>query len=175
MVSVKVKKFFVYIFTIFVMMSVILNINEIDDVLGIYPEKTEYNFYKYLKKPEFVHLGGSSFKTVGSPPVYANDCVGCGDLGDISVDHSSVSAELTRHIFDANCGGIFDFVQKGSQVNENGETIGERCVVSEIFGAPKIMWTESENDLWSISAPTLRIAREFERSEAYKNYRQNAK
>ncbi len=171
----KFRKFFGYIFTIFVISSVILNINKIDEILGIYPQEAKSNISTLLKKPEFIYLGGNNFKTVGSTPVFADDCIGCGELGDINVYHNSESIEMAEYTFNANCNGKFDVVQKGFQFNEKGEKIGERCIAVFSSKHARIVWTESEKDLWIMSAPTLELVQEFEKSETYKSYKLSVK
>jgi hypothetical protein len=122
-------------------------------------------------QPRFINLGGSNFKSSGSEPVFPDDCLGCGELGDINVYHNSESSEMARYTFRANCRGKFKVVETGIQLNEKGEKIGERCVV--VFSADhvRIVWTESEKDVWIMSAPTLDLVREFEKSEVYKLYK----
>jgi hypothetical protein len=166
-----IKKLFGYILTIFIVASVILYLNKMDDALGIYPYEIKSNFYESLKNPEFIHLGGSNFKTVGSNPIYADDCLGCGELGDINVYHNSESIEHTKYAFNANCNGKFDVVEKGFQLNGKGEKIGERCIVVFSEEHTRIVWTESEKDLWIMSAPTVELVQEFEKSEVYKSYK----
>jgi len=162
----KARKLFGYIFSIFILVSVILNINKIDEMLGIYPQEAKSNTAS--KNPEFIYLGGDSFKTIGSEPIFANDCIGCGELGDINVYHNSESVEWADDTFNANCNGKFDVVQKGFQLNEKGEKIGERCIVIFSDDHARIVWTEGEKDLWIMSAPTLELVQEFEKSAAYK-------
>lgn len=166
-----IKKLFGSILTIFLVASVILYLNKMDDALGIYPyapPAIKSNFYKSLKNPEFIHLGGGDFKTVGSSPIYADDCRGCGELGDINVSHNSESIEMTKHIFNANCYGSGEVFQRGVQFTEKGEKIGERCIVAFSDNHARIVWTESEKDIWIMSAPTVELVQEFENSEVYK-------
>lgn len=164
----KVRKLFRYILTILLVASGILYLNKMGDALGIAPDQIESTSYKLPGEPKFIHLGGGSFKTIGSKPVYADDCIGCGEIGDISVYHNSESAEWARYTFDANCNGEFKVVQKGDRLDENGKKIGERCIA--VFNAEhsRIVWTESEKDLWIISAPTVELLQAFEKSEVYK-------
>jgi hypothetical protein len=167
----KVRKLFSYILTILLVTSVILYINQMDEVLGIYPYEIKSNFYKRLKNPEFIHLGGGNFKIVGSKPIYPYDCIGCGELGDINVYHNSESIEMTRYTFNANCYGKFEVFQRGVQLNEKGEKIGERCIVVFSDEHSRIVWTESEKDVWIMSAPTVKLVQEFEKSQVYKSYK----
>lgn len=164
----KVRRLFSYILTILLVTSVVLYLNKMDEVLGIYPFEIKSNFYKSLKNPEFIHLGGGNFKTVGSKPIYADDCIGCGELGDIHVSHSSDSIEMTNHNLNANCHGKPEVIQRGVQLNEQGNKIGERCIVVFSNEHARIVWTESEKDFWIISAPTLELLQKFEKSEVYK-------
>lgn len=167
----KVRKLLSYILTILIFTSVILYLNKMDNALGIYPYEIKSNFYKSLKNPEFIHLGGGNFKTVGSKPIYADDCIGCGELGDINVYHNSESIEMKKYIFNTNCYGKFEVFQRGAQLNEEGEKIGERCIVVFSDDHTRIVWTESEKDVWIMSAPTVELVQQFEKSQVYKSYK----
>ncbi len=170
----KVRKLFSIFFTIFMVISVILYINKMDEALGIHPYETKINVSPISKNPEFIHLGGSSFKTVGSKPVYANDCIGCGELGDIYIYHNSESVEQTNYTLKANCNDKLDVVEKGYQFNEKGEKIGERCVIVFPNGSARLFWTETAKDHFILSAPSLEILKEFEISETYRLYKSSS-
>jgi len=125
----KIIKLFSGFFSILLLFSVVLYLNKMDEALGIYPYEAKINLSPIPKNPEFIYLGGGKFKTVGSKPVFAKDCIGCKEeLGDINVYHNSESVEWADYTFDANCNGKFDVVEKGFQFNERGEKIGERCI-----------------------------------------------
>lgn len=122
-------------------------------------------------KPRFIYLGGNNFKSAGSKPVFSDDCIGCGELGDINVYHNSESAEMTEYTFNANCNGKSIVVEKGLQLDENGNVIGKRCIMVLSDDHSRIVWTESEKDVWIMSAPTAELVKEFEKSEVYKSYK----
>jgi hypothetical protein len=132
-------------------------------------QKTQLDIQAKSKQTRFLHLGGSNFKSSGSEPIFAEDCIGCGELGDINVYHNSESIEMTTYTLNANCNGKFKVVQKSFQLNEKGEKIGERCVVVFSDEHSRIVWTESEKDVWIMSAPTVELVQEFEKSEIYKS------
>lgn len=167
----KIIKLLSSIFSVIILLSVILYLNKMDAALGVYPYEAKINLSPVSKKPEFIYLGGSSFKTVGSAPVFADDCIGCGEIGDIYVYHNSESIEQTNYTLKANCYGELDVVQKGDQLNEKGEKIGERCVVVFPKGSARIFFTESEKDHSIISAPSLELVLAFEAGETYKLYK----
>lgn len=120
------------------------------------------------EKHQFIFLGGSSFKTVGSEPVFADDCIGCGEIGDVSIYRNTErKPELTKHTVDAQCGeSNKNLVERGDQLNENGEKIGVRCLTSYPHGPGHIFWSDGE-ELWFINARSLDSAREFEQSAVY--------
>ncbi len=170
----KVRKLFSIFFSIFMVVSVILYLNKMDEALGIYPYEEKINFSPISKNPEFIYLGGSSFKTVGSRPVYADDCIGCGEIGDIYIYHNSESVEQTNYTLKANCNGKLDVVEQGYQFNEKGEKIGKRCVSVFPDGSARLFWTESPKDYFILSAPSLEILRKFEVSETYRLYKSSS-
>jgi hypothetical protein len=121
-------------------------------------------------QPRFKYLGGDSFKSSGSEPRFADDCIGCGEIGDIEIYHNTErKPELTRYTLEAQCGkGNKNLVERGLKLNENGEKIGERCLtVYPEAGAAHIFWTEGV-EFWFISTTSLEIAKEFESSEAFR-------
>lgn len=169
------KKLFIYIFTFFIIASVIINFDKTDEVFGIAPNQIKSYVPVIPENPEFIHLGAGSFKTVSSLPVYSNDCIGCGELGDIDVSYDSESVEMTNYVINANCNGKLDVVEKGVQLNEKGEIIGQRCIVVFPTGTARIVWTENEKGFWMIQAPALELARKFEKSEVYRLNKMAAK
>lgn len=157
-------------FTFLIGISFIQNTDKsFEEVLAIINnQKNPSGIQTKSKQTRFLHLGGGNFKSSGSKPIFADDCIGCGELGDINVYHNSESIEMTKYTFNANCNGKFKIVQKGFQINEKGEKIGERCVVVFSDEHSRIVWTESEKDVWIMSAPTVELVQEFEKSEVYK-------
>ena len=170
-----VRKLFAYIFTFFIIASVIINFDKTDEALGIAPNQIKSYVPVIPDNPEFLHLGAGHFKTVGSIAVYPDDCPGCGELGDIDVSYDSESIEMTNYIVNANCNGKLDVVEKGFQLNEKGEIIGQRCIVIFPNGVARIVWTENEKDNWMIHAPNLELALKFEKSEIYRKNKMAAK
>lgn len=171
----KVRKLFSGLFAIILATSVILYLNKMDEALGISPNDAEVSLSHISKNPEFIYLGGSSFKTVGSAPVFANDCIGCGELGDISIyRNTELKPELTSYTVEAQCGETNEnLVERGNQFDENGKKIGVRCLVSYPSGA-HIFWTEGK-EFWFINAPSLELAKEFEKSDVYRLWKSNIK
>lgn len=177
----KVRKLFSGFFSILLLLSVVLYLNKMDEALGIYPYEAKINLAPLPEKLdhvpgklEFIYLGGGSFKTVGSRPVYANDCIGCGELGNIHIYHNSESDEQTDYALKANCNVESNFVEIGYQYNEKGEKIGERCVIILPSGQARLFWTESSKDHFILSAPSLDILKAFEISETYKLYKSSS-
>ena len=119
-------------------------------------------------QPRFLYLGGSSFKSFGSEPRFADNCIGCGEIGDIEIYHNTErKPEHTRYILEAQCGrGNKNLVERGLKLNENGEKVGERCLAVYPKGA-HIFWTEGI-EYWFISTTSLEMAKEFESSEAFR-------
>jgi hypothetical protein len=171
----KVRKLFICFFAIFTMISVILYLDEMDETLGVYPYEAKINATLISKNPEFIYLGGSSFKTVGSAPVFADDCIGCDEIGDISIyRNTELKPELTDYTVKAQCGETNKYlVEKSVQLDEKGQKIGIRCLVSYPKGA-HIFWTEGK-EFWFINAQSLELAREFEKSEVYRSWKSKTK
>lgn len=122
-----------------------------------------------LNPPRFLYLGGSSFKSSGSEPRFADDCIGCGEIGDIAIYHNTErTPKLTRYTLEAQCGkDNKNLVEHGLKFNENGERIGERCLTVYPEAGAHIFWTEGV-EFWFISTTSLEIAKEFESSEAFR-------
>ena len=119
-------------------------------------------------KHQFIFLGGSSFKTVGAEPVFADDCIGCGEIGDISIYRNTErNPALTEHTVDAQCSKKNEhLVDRSDQLNEKGERVGVRCLTSSPAGWGHIFWTDGD-EMWFINAKSLDSAREFEQSAVY--------
>jgi hypothetical protein len=74
------------------------------------------------------------------------------------------SAEVTRKTFESNCdpdGAIV--TELGYKFDVNGRKVGRRGI-SEFHQAVRIFWTEGDI-FWSVQAPSLELALEFEQSE----------
>ncbi len=119
-------------------------------------------------QPRFLYLGGN-FKSSGSEPRFADDCIGCGEIGDIEIYHNTErKPELTRYTLEAQCGKANkNLVERNLKFNENGEKIGERCLTIYPEAGAHIFWTEGV-EFWFISTTSLEIAKEFESSEAFR-------
>jgi hypothetical protein len=131
-------------------------------------QKTQPEISPKSIQPRFFYLGGGNFKSNGSQPRYSHDCAGGGELGDIHVSHRSKSIEMARHHLNATCDSRFKVIQRGDQLNENGEKIGERCLVEFSGKGAQLVSTEGEKGVWIIYAPTLELLQEFEKSDVYK-------
>ena len=135
-------------------------------------QKVQLELSSKQNSPRFLYLGGTgsygSFKSSGSKPRYADDCIGCREIGDISIYHNSESPEQTSYTLKANCVENKHIVEKGFQLNEKGQKIGERCFIVFPKTGARIFWNEGEKDYWIISAPTLSLVKEFENSEAFR-------
>ena len=78
------------------------------------------------------------------------------------------SARTTREHFESNATTTAaKLISLGSKFDENGQKIGKRGVTvftgDESVRAFRIFWTEGDV-FWSVQAPTLELAREFEES-----------
>lgn len=142
------------------------------EVIEINSQKIQSDISSTPNHPRFLHIGGSkrygSFKSSGSKPVFADDCIGCGEIGDISIYHNSESPEQTSYTLKANCVESKHLVEKGFKLNEKGQKIGERCIIVIPEVDARIFWTEGEKDYWIISAPSLKLIKEFESSEEFR-------
>lgn len=136
-------------------------------------QKIQLDLPSQQNQPRFLYLGGSgshgSFKSSGSEPRFADDCIGCGEIGDISIYHNTErKPEHTRYTLKAQCGkGNKNLVERGLKFNEQGQKIGERCLTIYPKAGAHIFWTEGD-DYWFITTTSLEIAKEFESSEAFR-------
>lgn len=122
--------------------------------------------------PRFRHMGGSTFLSLGGEPRYADDCIGCGPMGDISIYHNTErNPTHTRYTLEANCGERANgrVVESSDIFNEGGQKIGKRCI-NVLGNAPRILWTKGD-EYWIIGAPTVPLAVEFEGSETFRLWR----
>jgi len=170
-------KYFIYI--LIGVLSFLLGISFVQNIyrhdvesFEIKNQEIQLDLPSKQNQPRFLHLGGfgsyGSFKSSGSEPRFADDCIGCGEIGDISIYHNSESPEQTSYTLKANCVESKYLVEKGFQLNEKGQKIGERCFIIFPKAGARIFWTEGEKDYWIISASSLNLVKEFESSEAFR-------
>ena len=142
------------------------------EVVEVTNQEIQLDVLPKHNEPRFLQLGGfgsyGSFKSSGSEPRFSDDCIGCGEIGDISIYHNSQSPEQTSYTLKANCVENKHLVEKGFQLNENGQKIGERCLIGFPGADASIFWTEGKKDYWIISATSLNLVKEFESSEAFR-------
>jgi hypothetical protein len=76
------------------------------------------------------------------------------------------SAEVTRETFESNATtDAATLIERGNKFDENGRRIGQRVVtVFKRTNQFRISWTEGDV-FWSVQAPSLELAREFEESQ----------
>jgi hypothetical protein len=79
------------------------------------------------------------------------------------------SAQVTHEHFESNATtDAAKLLERGSKFDENGQKIGKRGVtlftINQDVHAVRIFWTEGDI-FWSVQAPSLELAREFEESE----------
>jgi len=75
------------------------------------------------------------------------------------------SAQVTHETFNSNAtSDASKLVEIGSKLEENGHKIGRRgVVIYKDVQAVRIFWTDGDT-FWSVQAPSLEMAREFEES-----------
>lgn len=76
------------------------------------------------------------------------------------------SAEVTRWLFESNATPDNDILlELGPKLDMLGREVGKRGVIIFNGGSPvRIFWTDGDL-FWSVQAPTLELAREFEQSD----------
>jgi hypothetical protein len=76
------------------------------------------------------------------------------------------SAQVSQEHFQSNAtSNASILIERGYKFDEKGRRIGERGVwVSKKAHAVRVFWTEGDI-FWSVQAPSLELAREFEESE----------
>lgn len=76
------------------------------------------------------------------------------------------SAEVTRWLFESNATPDNDtLIELGPKFDMFGREVGKRGVIVFNGGSPiRIFWTDGDV-FWSVQAPTLQLAREFEQSD----------
>ena len=93
-------------------------------------------------------------------------------MGDISIYHNTEhNPGHTQYTLEANCGDKANgpVAERGDKLNESGERIGTRCIVT-IGKEPRIFWTEGD-EYWIIGAPSVEVLRNFEISDEFKTWR----
>jgi len=98
--------------------------------------------------------------------IYWYKTPGSSDAEEINFYGDFRSAQVTREHFESNATtDAATLIERGYKFDQQGRRIGERVVTvfkgSEVF---QISWTERDI-FWSVQAPSLRLAREFEESE----------
>ena len=87
------------------------------------------------------------------------------DTQEITLFADFRSREVTRKLFNSNASPDgATIIEIGSKFDENGHKIGRRGVaVFNDVQAVRIFWTDGD-DFWSVQAPSLELARQFEES-----------
>jgi hypothetical protein len=156
--------------TFFVGILFVVNTYKSSEVVEINSQKIQSDISDTPNQPRFLRMEDigtrGMFKSSGSKPVFGADCVWCVEIGDISIYHTSQTPEQTSIILKTYEESKY-LVEKGFQLNEKGQKIGERCFLIYPDGA-SIFWTEGEKDYWVISAPSLQLVKEFESSEEFR-------
>jgi hypothetical protein len=98
--------------------------------------------------------------------IYWYQTPGSSDAEEITFYGDFRSAQVTREHFESNATtDAAALIERGYKFDQQGRRIGERVVTvfegSETF---RICWTEGDI-FWSVQAPSLHVAREFEESE----------
>jgi hypothetical protein len=98
--------------------------------------------------------------------IYRYRTPGSSDPEEITLYGDFRSAEVTRETFESNATtDAATLIERGYKFDEKGRRIGERVVTVFIgVNAVRISWTEGDI-FWSVQAPSLELAREFEASE----------
>jgi hypothetical protein len=98
--------------------------------------------------------------------IYRYRTPGSSDPEEITLYGDFRSAEVTRETFESNATtDAATLIERGYKFDEKGRRIGERVItVFKGVNAVRISWTEGDI-FWSVQAPSLELAREFEASE----------
>jgi len=88
------------------------------------------------------------------------------DVEEITLFSDFRSAQVTRDLFESNmAGSSSELIESGLKLDGNGRQIGRRGVISfKHTNAVRIFWTDGDT-FWAVQAPSLELAREFERSD----------
>lgn len=91
---------------------------------------------------------------------------GSSDPEEIGLYGDFRSAQVTRETFESNAtSNASKLIERGYKFDKKGDRVGERGVwVSKKVKAVRVFWTEGDI-FWSVQAPSLELAREFEDSE----------
>lgn len=98
--------------------------------------------------------------------IYWYQTPGSSDAEEINFYGDFRSAQVTREHFESNATtDAATLIERGYKFDEQGRRIGERVItVFKGSEAVRISWTEGDI-FWSVQAPSLQLAREFEESE----------
>ena len=114
-----------------------------------------------------------NFQSSDGAKVFADDCIGCEGSGNITVYHNFTSPEQVQYLFQSNLiANSKEIVGRDAKLNERGQKVGERAVRVASSGSASIFWTEVD-EFWSIQAPSLELAEEFESSDMLRSARSN--
>ncbi len=156
--------------TFFVGILFVITYKNSGEVVKINSQNTQSDIPLTSNQPRFLQMEDfgtiGMFKSSGSKPVFGADCVWCVEIGDISVRHVFQSPEHIGFMLKVYAESKY-LVEKGFQINDKGQKIGERCITVSPAGA-NLLWTESEEEYWIISAPSLQLVKEFEDSEEFR-------
>lgn len=102
--------------------------------------------------------------------IYRYRTPGSSDSEEITLYGDFRSAQVTREHLESNASPDgATLIERGYKFDEKGRRIGERVVaVFKDFEAVRISWTEGDI-FWSVQAPSLELAREFEESEVVRS------
>jgi hypothetical protein len=92
------------------------------------------------------------------------------DGAEITLHRDTTSSAYTNYLFQSNLTAQTTVIKRNSVLNETGQKVGERAVTVSTSGAARIFWTE-EGKFWSIQAPSVELAEEFEDSEMFRSAR----
>jgi hypothetical protein len=121
-----------------------------------------------IKFPRFKLISGESVQSSVDEKRFADDCIGCNEgIGEINIYHNFQSPEQIRYSLEANCGKE-NVIERSFKLNEDGQKIGERCVIVFTGSGARIFWTEGETEYWIIDATSLGLTKEFEKSETFR-------
>jgi hypothetical protein len=111
-------------------------------------------------------------KWVSGNPMASDHNFESSDGEEIILYRDITSSAHTHYLFQSNLTAHSKVVGQNSKLNEKGQKIGERAVSVSPSGSARIFWTEGD-EFWSIQAPSLELAEEFEESEMFRSARSN--
>jgi hypothetical protein len=131
--------------------------------LIIIPGVAACGLFRGTSHPRFIATGSS---LESDYHIYRYRTPGSSDPEEITLYGDFRSAQVTREHLESNAtpdGGTL--IERGHKFDEKGRPIGERVVtVFKDVKAVRISWTDGDI-FWSVQAPSLELAREFEASE----------